>query len=103
LDAAIAYSLIQHQWNRCSRSVAVEGEVAEYAFGWNFEPLCDGIKDALVGLMQQQPVEAVWACPSAVEQGRQDCRDFSNSEFVDLLAVHLDRFKPSALMTRISD
>ena len=51
LDSTIAYRFIQHQWNGCSRSVAVEGEVAEDLFVWNLETLCDGIEDALVGLM----------------------------------------------------
>ena len=103
LDTTIADGFIQHEWNGRSRGVAIGGEVAEHLFVGNLEALGDRIKDALVGLMQQQPVDVFWASSSAVQQRGQDGWHFPHCDFVDLLAVHLNRFKPTALMAGVSD
>ena len=47
--------------------------------------------------MEQQPVELVGTGAGAIEQVLEDRRHLAHREFVDLLAIHLDRFKAAAL------
>ena len=76
-------------------------EVAQHLVVGDVKTIRNGIKDALIGLMQQQPVEAVGSCMCLFEQSRKDRWNFPDGEFVDLLAIHLDRLESTALMAGI--
>ena len=67
------------------------GQVAEHLVVSNRETIGHGIQNALIGLVQQHPVDLVRADIALLQQRLQDGRDFANSEFVDLLAIHGDR------------
>ena len=61
------------------------------------EAVGNGVEDALVGLVQQQPVELLGGGAGGFQQLAEDCRHLSHRKFVDLLAVHLDRRKAALL------
>ena len=97
LNPAIAHGLVEHQRDRGGGGVAIAGQVAEHPLGGNGEALGHGIEDPLVGLVQQQPVELVGTGAGAIEQVLEDRRHLAHREFVDLLAIHLDRFEAASL------
>ena len=79
------------------------GQVAEHALVGHGEAVGDGVEDALIGLMEQQPVEGGGLQAGARQQLGQHRRHLPNGELVDLLAVHVDRGEAPDLGTGVSD
>ena len=78
------------------------GQVAEHFFGGHRETIGHGIKDALVGLMQQQPIQGVCGDTTLSKQLFENRRHLAHRKFVDLLAVHLNGIEAAALMAGVS-
>ena len=58
-DASIPHRLIEYEWDGRRRGVAVLVQVAEHLGLGDREAIGDCVKDALIGLMEEQPVDVL--------------------------------------------
>ena len=77
-------------------------QVAQHLRPGNREAIGNRVEDALIGLMQKQPVDALRANGTALKQALQNCGHFPDGKLVHLLTIHLDRAVTARSMPGIS-